>query len=544
VPSSSGDRVLQPPKPLFFIDKKSDGVEEERRDPFRTPDSSVPGTPRTQIDNPFSPPASVISMSIDNPAGGIAAHSRMQSRVSVNSSMRSNPDLPSTSGAGSGSRPPLGRTGSTQFRDSFMSPPVLSRRATGFETNVASRLSVAAPRSKRMRSSMLTSKIEKPWIGEKDVYGRIAYWLTYAVALIGIGGSIARCYTAWRDVPRVGNLCLIMEDNFDKFDTQYTWTQEVDMGGFGNGEFEMTTDSSNNSFVEDGKLYIVPTLTSDVIGYDNVINGYTYNISGCTNTNLTACGAVSNSSAGTVINPVMSARITTKNSHHIQYGKVEIVAKMPRGDWLWPALWMLPVDNAYGPWPMSGEIDIMESRGNSPEYKAQGRDFVRGSLNWGPFTWLNGVAKTFGSWNERRQSYDEGFHTYSVEWTDKFLRIYVDTRLHHMLDVTFNEPFFTRGEFPPFVANGSQTIQTPNPWANSSSLAAPFDKPFYLIMNVAVGGTNGWFPDGIGNKPWLDGSDVAMSSFAKAQSEWYSTWPSDTKDRAMVVDSVKMWQLC
>jgi beta-glucanase (GH16 family) len=67
----------------------------------------------------------------------------------------------------------------------------------------------------------------------------------------------------------------------------------------------------------------------------------------------------------------MSARITTKQSHHIQFGKVEIRAKLPRGDWLWPALWMLPVDNAYGIWPQSGEIDIMESRGNGPEYKAQ-----------------------------------------------------------------------------------------------------------------------------------------------------------------------------
>ena len=55
-----------------------------------------------------------------------------------------------------------------------------------------------------------------------------------------------------------------------------------------NGEFEMTTASSNNSFVEDGKLYIVPTLTSDVIGYNNVLDGYTYNITGCTNSNRTS----------------------------------------------------------------------------------------------------------------------------------------------------------------------------------------------------------------------------------------------------------------
>ena len=136
----------------------------------------------------------------------------------------------------------------------------------------------------------------------------------------------------------------------------------------------------------------------------------------------------------------------------------------------------------------------------------RGIDYVRGSLNWGPFTWLNGVSKTYGWWSQRRSAYDDGFHTYSVEWTDKFIRVYVDTRLHEMLDLTFNEPFFTRGDFPPFVANGSQTIETPNPWVNSSN-AAPFDKPFYLVMNVAVGGTNGWFPDGIGNKPWIDASD-------------------------------------
>ena len=221
---------------------------------------------------------------------------------------------------------------------------------------------------------------------------------------------------------------------------------------------------------------------------------------------VSACGAVSNKTSGSVIPPVMSARITTKNSHHIQYGKVEIVARIPEGDWLWPALWMLPVDDAYGPWPQSGEIDIMESRGNSPDYKAQGLDVVRGSLNWGPFTWLNGVAKTYGWWSQRRETYHDGFHTYGLEWTDRFLRIYVDSRLHHMLELNFNEPFFTRGDFPPFVANGSTTIATPNPWANASN-AAPFDKPFYLIMNVAVGGTNGWFPDGIGNKPWIDASD-------------------------------------
>jgi beta-glucanase (GH16 family) len=100
---------------------------------------------------------------------------------------------------------------------------------------------------------------------------------------------------------------------------------------FRNGEFEMTTDSPTNSFVKDGKLYIVPTLTSDVIGRDAIFDGYTYNLTGCTNEDRTACGVVSNSTAGIVINPVQSARLTTRKSLSIQFGKVEVRAKIPRG---------------------------------------------------------------------------------------------------------------------------------------------------------------------------------------------------------------------
>jgi hypothetical protein len=120
----------------------------------------------------------------------------------------------------------------------------------------------------------------------------------------------------------------------------------------------LTTNSQNNSFVKDGKLYIMPTLTSDVIGRSAIFDGFTYNLTDCTGANYTSCGVVSNQTTNTVINPVMSARLTTKKSHSIRFGRVEIRAKLPRGDWLWPALWMLPRDNVYGEWPMSGEIDV------------------------------------------------------------------------------------------------------------------------------------------------------------------------------------------
>ena len=113
----------------------------------------------------------------------------------------------------------------------------------------------------------------------------------------------------------------------------------------------MTTSSSNNSYTSNGYLYITPTLTSDIIGTDAIFNGYTYNLTDCTynltnpealpgSTNSTgfdatayyqSCGAVSNSTTGTIINPVQSARITTRQSASIKYGRVEVVAKLPRG---------------------------------------------------------------------------------------------------------------------------------------------------------------------------------------------------------------------
>lgn len=58
---------------------------------------------------------------------------------------------------------------------------------------------------------------------------------------------------------------------------------------------------------------------------------------------------------------------------------------------------------------------------------------------------------------------------------------------------------------------------------------------FYLILDVAAGGTSGWFPDGVGGKPWFDGSDTAMFDFASAQDTWSATWPSSSADRAMRV---------
>jgi len=413
---------------------------------------------------------------------------------------------------------------------------------------------------------------EKPWITHRDPYTRIAYLVTYAMILLGVIGGGIKCFLSWNGVLLLpeSNLCLVLNENFDNpaavFGNNGTFFREVDMSGFGNGEFEMTTDSTNNSYVSNGKLYITPTFTSDSIGLTAVENGYVYNISGCTynntqgdtDTTLTqggsktstfdaaayyqACSAISNSTTGAIINPVQTARLTTRQSASIKYGRVDVVAKLPLGDWLWPAIWMLPTNSTYGAWPMSGEIDIVESRGNGPEYPYQGANYVRGTLNWGPTSWLNAGWTTFGWWYMKRGTFADTFHTYSLEWDEKFIRMYVDTRLHAMWSMKFNEPFWNRGNFPAVVQNGTEMVILDNPWINGTA-ATPFDQSFYLILSLGVGGTNGWFPDSK-EKPWLDGSNTAMSEFWSARNQWLPTWPKATEDRSLVVDSVKMWQKC
>lgn len=126
----------------------------------------------------------------------------------------------------------------------------------------------------------------------------------------------------------------------------------------------MTTSSSNNSFIKDGRLYINPTLTSDNLGTAAILDGYIYNSTDCTfnitqgtsytassindptSVNTTsigadstfdaaayykACSAVSNATSGTVINPVQSARLSTRKSASIRFGRVEVKAKIPTG---------------------------------------------------------------------------------------------------------------------------------------------------------------------------------------------------------------------
>jgi len=148
-----------------------------------------------------------------------------------------------------------------------------------------------------------------------------------------------------------------------------------------------------NSYVDAEGLHIVPTLTNETTKYDNnlLYNGGTLNLTkaggdgSCTGITVAECSIHSNSTLGTMIPPVRSARLTTKGTKSLKYGRVEVVAKMPTGDWLWPAIWMMPVNSVYGVWPRSGEIDIAESRGNGVTYPEGGKDTAASTLHWGEY---------------------------------------------------------------------------------------------------------------------------------------------------------------
>jgi beta-glucanase (GH16 family) len=304
-----------------------------------------------------------------------------------------------------------------------------------------------------------------------------------------------------------------------------------------NKQFEQTTSDPENVFIKDGQLYLKPTLQDEsLITTNNVINLTASGL--CTSSVWSDCIASTNTTNGTIVPPVKSARLNTKLGATIKYGRVEVKAKIPKGDWLWPAIWMMPVNSVYGAWPASGEIDIMESRGNNYSYSLGGNNFVSSTLHWGPDSTHDAYHHTTNEKPSLHSEYGDQFHTFGLEWTEKYLFTYVDTRLLQVLYITFSKPFWPQGDFPFATENGTLLV---DPWSQTGRPQTPFDQDFYLILNVAVGGQNGWFLDGADGKPWVDASASAKKDFWDAKDKWYPTWE---KSGQMIVDSVKMWQKC
>lgn len=302
-----------------------------------------------------------------------------------------------------------------------------------------------------------------------------------------------------------------------------------------NGQFEQTTATDENVFIQDGKLVIKPTLQdAHLIQTNNIIDLTKQGI--CSSTLWSDCITSTNITNGSIINPVKSGRINTKKGASIKYGRVEVTARIPEGDWLWPAIWMLPVKNTYGVWPQSGEIDIMESRGNNWTYAQGGNNIMSSALHWGPNTANDAWWRTNVKRNALHTTFSAKEHTFGMEWSEKYLFTYIDTRLLQVVYTNFNQPLWKRGDFPLSDSNGTRLI---DPWSKTGNDATPFDQDFYLILNVGVGGTNGWFQDGASGKPWVDQSPTAKKDFWDARAQWQPTWE---KNGQMTVTKVKMWQ--
>jgi beta-glucanase (GH16 family) len=149
-------------------------------------------------------------------------------------------------------------------------------------------------------------------------------------------------------------------------------------------------------------------------------------------------------------NNYTSARIISKDKKIFTYGRIDMRAKLPKGQGLWPALWMLGNNISQTAWPACGEIDIMELLG-------QNSQMVYGTAHWG----IAGQGSTHhgGSYTLSSGDFSGSFHVFSLEWDASKLTFLVD-------DVSY------------YTVNKADVVVG----------TYPFDKPFFFIMNVAVGG--------------------------------------------------------
>jgi beta-glucanase (GH16 family) len=200
------------------------------------------------------------------------------------------------------------------------------------------------------------------------------------------------------------------------------WSFDIGGNGWGNNELETYTGRTANSDVEGGFL-VIKALKETFTGADGITRNYT------------------------------SARLLTKNKFSQAYGRFEARIKIPHGQGVWPAFWMLGdnIDTAH--WPNCGEIDIMENIGKEPS-------IVHGTLHGPGYSAGSGVSTAYTLPSGRKFSDD--FHTFTVEWEPNVIRFYVDGILY-------------KTRTPADLPAGTSWV---------------FDHPFFIILNVAVGG--GW----------------------------------------------------
>ncbi|WP_394200919.1 family 16 glycosylhydrolase [Shewanella waksmanii] len=252
---------------------------------------------------------------------------------------------------------------------------------------------------------------------------------------------------------------LVWSDEFDASEIDESkWSFEVNCFGGGNQEQQCYTARKDNAYISQGKLVITakaesysgPAMQDDSPEYD--------------------ANDTSRPQAYT------SARLRTVDKGDWTYGRFEIRAKLPKGQGTWPAIWMLPSDWEYGGWAASGEIDIMEAvnlgtasdRANAPLNERETR--VHGTLHYGR-PWPENVYSGSAYRLPNDVSPADDFHTYAIEWQQGEIRWYVDD-VHYATQT--QSDWYSQQQ-----VNGQ--------WVTAHS-SAPFDQPFHLILNLAVGG--------------------------------------------------------
>jgi beta-glucanase (GH16 family) len=218
------------------------------------------------------------------------------------------------------------------------------------------------------------------------------------------------------------------------------WGYDIGGGGWGNNEWEYYTDSRDNSALD---------------GIGNLV------IKAITNTNpALTCTADSPTGPGGPCYAT-SARLLSAGKQEFAYGRVEARLRIPKGQGIWPAFWMLGNDIfTTNPWPASGEIDIMENIGKAGEQTK-----VYGTAHGPGYSGGSGIGR---SYDVSPTVLADDFHVYAIEWEPTAIRWYLDG---------FN--YFTATNT--MIPAGAKWV---------------FDHPFFIIMNVAVGGNWPGYPDG------------------------------------------------
>lgn len=274
-----------------------------------------------------------------------------------------------------------------------------------------------------------------------------------ASAALVCSSAAIHAQSASEPTPAIGmvsadGMHLVWADTFDgpNIDRK-KWTFDVDCWGGGNDEHQCYTKSNRNATIRDGKLVIIARRER--------VEGYALPKA------QRRTAAVPDA---TVVRGVSSARLTTRGKASWRYGRIEVRAKLPQGQGTWPAIWMLPEKEKYGGWAASGEIDILEAVNlGVPCAKCPGgrENTILGTLHFGG-AWPNNKHK--GDETPFPEVLDGGFHTYAIEWLPDRMVWTVDGKVF-----------------------AQRTVQD---WSTVGSKApgAPFDQPFHLILNLAIGG--------------------------------------------------------